>query len=344
MNTTIADLYPDIWEYVFEYFSAIELLFSFTNTTHVVNEVLKNSKNPFLFRGVILDSFTFTLPQKLRFNKISSLELHQENSLDIIEKCTGMRSLKLVGTSEWIVSIFVKLLNVRIKIEKLILIMPGIGSLDKIFNSIGSLFSLLRLEIYANESEEKMQMSSLSIQQTNIRQFILHSCSSISWSDMSTLLPTLQNIDFLNITLCEKNTNNFFMFNFPKLTYVRLMLHELPFETIFELLTTIPVLRKLKVNGLVDDINFLIDNKWIRLFSLCSSLNMVIVNLSLEEYDDLFRDEIIQKALNQINLHLGCLTDDNDDHSTGIYQQRWWQLSGMIMKHQILSKHIYEMH
>lgn len=341
MDTTIADLYPDIWEHVFEYFNAIELLFSFTNITQAANEVLTNSRSPFLFRGVILDSFTLTLPQTLRFNKISSLELHQENSLDIIEKCTGMRSLKLIGTSEWIVSIFVKLLNARIKIEKLILIMPGIGSLDKIFNSVGSLFSLLRLEIYANEFEEKMQMSSLFIQQTNIRQFILHSCSSISWSDMSTLSPTLLNIDFLNITLYEKNTNNFLMFNFPKLTYVRLMLHELPFETIFELVMTTPVLRKLKVNGLVDDINFLIDNKWIRLFSLCSSLNMVIVNLSLEEYADMFRDEITQKTLNQINLNLGCLTDDIDDHSAGIYQQRWWQLSGVIMKNQIFSKQMY---
>lgn len=336
MNTTIDDLYPDIWEYIFAYFNVNELLFSFQNITQASNEALFNRNNPFLFRELILDAFVSTLPVHIRLGQVSSLKYHQENFLDIIQKCTYLRSLELIGTSEWVISTLVKVSNAQIKIQKLRLILPDIGSLDRIFNSIGSISSLLRFEIYANESEEKMQMNNLAIDQTNIQHFTLHSSSFIRWNDMSSMLPALLNINSLDITLFEKNKANVFPFNFPKLTYVRLLMHELSFETLFELVATTPALRKLKINGLIDDRDFFIGNKWIYLFSICSLLNVIIVNLSISESTNFFYEGINRIALNQINLNLECLDNDDDDYSIERYQQRWWKLSGMIMKSRFL--------
>jgi hypothetical protein len=269
-------------------------------------------------------------------NQVSSLELHQASSLDIIEQCTALRSLKLIGESEWIVFILAKVFNAQIRIERLILITPGIGSLDRIFESVGSIFSLFQLEIYANEFEEKMQMSTLIINQTNIRRFTLHSCSSISWNDLSYMSTCLSNIYFLDITLFQESKTRFSSFTFPKLRYIRLMLHELSFESILELVITAPLLTKLKLNGLVDDEGFVVNHKWISLFNLCSSLDVIIVNLSLDENTHLFRKEI-QRALHQVNLNLTYLDDGHDYFVTGEHQQRWWKLSGMIMKHHALS-------
>ena len=336
MNTTIDQLYPDIWEYVFEYFNVNELFFTFENTTKAIDELLMNNNNRLLFRSLRADIFLHTLPKKLRLNQVCSLELRQVNSLSIIEQCTVLRLLKLVGESEWILSILTKVLNARINIERLILITPGVGSLHRIFESLASIFSLFRFEIYANELEEQMQMTTTIINQTNIRRFTLHSCSSISWNDLSYMLPCLSNIHFLDITLFQETQNRFTSFTFPKLRYIHLILHELSFKSILELIKTAPLLTKLKLSGLVDGDGFVCNYKWISLFNLCSSLNVVVVNLSLDENIHLFRKEI-QRALHQINLNLRCLDDGYDYYVTRQERQRWWQLSGTIMRHHALS-------
>lgn len=337
MNTCVDHVYSDIWEYIFEYFNTNELFFSFTNITQAIDEVLMHNKSRFLFRGFILDSFVRTLPENLRLNQVSSLELHQSNSLHIIEQCTALRLLKLIGDSEWIVFILSKILSSQIKIERLILITPGVGSLDKIFVSISIISSLVRLEIYANELEERVQMSSLIVNETNIQRLTLHSCSSISWKELSLMLPSLTNIHSLDITLFQDCANRFSC-TFPKLRYLHLTLHELSFKSVLTILFTVPLLEKLKLNGLVDDEEFVSADKWISLFSLCSSLDIVIVHLSLEGNTCIFRHEMIQKALQQINLELKCLDDDNDFFHSGNDQQHWWILSGMIMKHHDLLK------
>jgi len=221
----------------------------------------------------------------------------------------------------------------NIKVERLILITPGVGSLHNILELVGSIFSLRRLEIYANELEEKMQTSTVVMHQTKIEQFILQSCSSISWSDLSYMLPGLSNIHFLDITLFYENKNCFFSFTFPNLRHIRLTLLELPFESIIQVVTTTPLVTKLTLNGLVDDEGFVVSHKWSNLFNLCPSLGVVIVNLSLDENKNTFRNETIQIALREINLNLRCLDDDHDYYVTEENHQRWWKLSGMIARH-----------
>jgi len=71
------------------------------------------------------------------------------------------------------------------------------------------------------------------------------------------------------------------------------------------------------------------------------SLDVTIVQLSLKGHTHVFRKEIIQKALRQINLNPKCL-DDNYYYyyDTGNDQQHWSKLSEMIMKHNALSEKI----
>jgi hypothetical protein len=89
---------------------------------------------------------------------------------------------------------------------------------------------------------------------------------------------------------------------------------------------------KLKLNGLVNGEGFVINNKWHTLFKSCSSLIVVIVSVSLEEDTNSFRSGIIQGALREINLHLKCIDDDYDYYLIERNQQRWWNLSGMIIR------------
>lgn len=339
MCTTIDRLYFDIWEQIFQYFNAHELLFSFPNITQAIDEVLTLSKSRFLFRGLVVDVFVRMLPEKLRLNQLSSLELHQSSSLDIIEECTALRSLKLVGDSEWIILILGKILRSHIEIEQLVVTTPSVGSLDKIFTSIALISSLNRLEIYANELEERVEMSRLKVNQTNIRRFTLHTCPSMSWNDVPFMLPALTNVHSLDISLSQQDTIGI-DFTFPNLRYVRLLLHESSFESISKILLTIPYLKKLQLDGLVDDEEFVFSPKWISLFNTCFYLNVVIVRLSFQGNRYIFRQETIQTALHQINLNLKCIDDDSDFFETENDQHRWWILSGMIIKHSTsLEKH-----
>jgi hypothetical protein len=76
----------------------------------------------------------------------------KKNWLYIIEQWTVLRSLKLIGNYEWIVSILAKFLNAKIRIEQRIMIITlAVRSLDRTFDSIGLTCSLVCLEIYANE-------------------------------------------------------------------------------------------------------------------------------------------------------------------------------------------------
>jgi hypothetical protein len=332
MKTTIHQLYPDIWHQVFEYFDTIELFFSFLHITITADELLLNRDSRLRFRGLVVDISVQTLPEKLSLSQVISLELHQETCLDIIEQCSELRSLKLIGQSEWVLYLLRKVLNINMKLERLILVVPGVGSLHNILASVESIFSLRRLEIYANELEERIQTDALFLAQTKIEQFILHSCSSISWDHLSYMLPGLTDIHFLDITLFPSNNNSFCSCVFPKIRCIYLILLEVSFESIIQLVRTTPSLMKLKLNGLVNGEGFVINNKWHTLFKSCSSLIVVIVSVSLEEDTNSFRSGIIQGALREINLHLKCIDDDYDYYLIERNQQRWWNLSGMIIR------------
>jgi hypothetical protein len=332
MRTTIDQLYPDIWQQVFEYFNAIELFFSLIHVTKAADDVIFNSNHHLRLRKLVIDAYIETLPEKLSLSQVISLELHQESYLDIIEQCLEVRSLKLIGQPEWIIWLLRRVSYVNMKLEQLVLDIPGIGSLYDLLASITSLFSLRRLAIYANQSEEKIKRYALSVAPTKIEYFSLHSCSSVSWNELSYIFPALSNIRALDITLFYDNKNSFFWFTFPKLRYICLRLLEVPFEWIVQLVKSMPSLVKLKLNGLINAEGFIFNYRWVNLFESCSSLETVIVNVSLERDTNYFCFEMIQTALRKMNLNLICIDDDYDYYSDGRNQHRWWTLSGIITR------------
>ncbi|CAF1548564.1 unnamed protein product [Adineta steineri] len=196
MRTTIDQLYPDIWQQVFEYFNALELCFSLMHITKQADDVLFNINHRFCSRGLVLDTHVRILPEQLLLHRVISLELHQNNQLDNIQQCLELRSLKLIGHSEWIISILRKISQVNSSLEQLTLVVPGIGLLYNLFASIAPLLSLRRLEIYGDQLEERIINGTSFLKQTKIEYFILHSCSPMSWNDLSSMLPASTATDY----------------------------------------------------------------------------------------------------------------------------------------------------
>lgn len=332
IRTTIDQLYADIWQQIFEYFNAIELFFSLIHITMEADNVLLNRNSHLFLRRLVLDVQVRTLPENLFLDRVISVQLHQENCLNNIQQCLKLRSLKLVGDSEWIICLLEKISHVNMKLEQLMLVVPGIGLLHNLLASISPLLSLRRLEICGDELEEKIKHGTSFLSQTKIEQFILHSCSSVRWNDLLCMLPAMSNIRFLDITLHCLDKNSFCSFIFPKLRSVSLMLLEIPFDCIIQLVTTTPALAKLKLNGLVDAEGFVINNRWLYLFEFCPSLFKVIVSLSLESGINSSYNELIQTDLHEINLNLKCINDECEYYLDETDQHRWWNLSGTIIK------------
>jgi hypothetical protein len=199
---------------------------------------------------------------------------------------------------------------------------PGIGSSYGLLESVAFLFSLHRLSIHANESEEIIKTRILSVRPTKIEHFTLHACSFMSCNELAHMIPALFNICFLDLTLFHNNKDSFCWFTFPKLRYIRLTLLEVPFEWIIQIVKTMPSLIEVKLNGLIDAEGFAINNRWFELFELCFSLTTVIVNLSLEKDANYFCIDTIQTSLREVNLSLTCIEDDYDYYSHGRNQQR----------------------
>ena len=332
MTTTIEQLYPDIWQQIFEYFNPIELFHSLVHLTVAVDEVIFDRDQHFRQRRLVIDAFVETLPEKLPLRRIISLELYQESHLDIIGYCLEVRSLKLIGQAEWVICLLREVSNVDMKLQQLVLVVPGIGSLYDLLASVTSLFSLRQLAIYANESEEKIKTGTLSLAQTKIENFTLHSCSSVTWNHLSHIVSVLSNIRFLDITLFYDNKDPLCWFTLPKLRSIRLTLLEVPFGWIIHLVKTTPSLVKLKLKGLINSEGYVINHKWLNLFESCPSLDTVTVNASLERDTNFFCIDMVRTVLGEINLNLICMDDDCDYHSDERNQHRWWNLSGIIAK------------
>jgi hypothetical protein len=180
---------------------------------------------------------------------------------------------------------------------------------------------------------ERIRTVALPLPPTKIEQFVLHSCSPIGWDDLSYMLPGLSNVCLLDISLFHRSERSFRSFIFQKLRSIRLTLLEVSFKWIIQLVATMPSLVILKLNGLVDSEGFAIDHKWLHLLELAPSLVKVIVNVSLEEDTNSFCSDKIHAALREINLNLTCIEDDGDCYLSERNQQRWWDLTGMLIKH-----------
>ena len=120
MRTTVDHLYLDIWQHIFEYFNAIELFNTLAHVTIAADEILFNRNHHFRLRGLLVDVNVQTLPEKLPLSQVVSLELHEENCLNIIEQCSEVRSLKLIGQSEWVICLLGKVSYVNMKLEQLV--------------------------------------------------------------------------------------------------------------------------------------------------------------------------------------------------------------------------------
>ncbi|CAF1245835.1 unnamed protein product [Adineta steineri] len=115
MKTTIDELCSDIWQQVFEYFDPIELFYSLIHVTTAADEVLFNRSYRLQLRKLIVESNIDNLSEKVPLNQIISLELHQQSCLDIIEQFSEVRSLKLVGQSQWVIRVLTKVLYVDVE-------------------------------------------------------------------------------------------------------------------------------------------------------------------------------------------------------------------------------------
>lgn len=341
MKTTVSQLYPDIWLQIFEYFNANEIFFSLMHVTKAADEVLFNLNHRFRVRGLVIDAHIRTILKNLLLYQLISLELHQESYINIIEQCLELRALKLVGQPEWVISLLENVAHCIVKLEQLVIVVPGVGSLCDLLASIALLPSLYRIEIRADELEETLKGGFSFPTHTKIKQFILHSCSLITWNDLSCMLPGLANIRFLDLTVFPYNENSFYSFAFLKLRCISLRLVDVSFDEIIHLIMATPSLTKLKLNGIVYSEGFVINHKWLELFESCSSLATVIVNVSLEQDINSFFSQMFQIALSEINLNLKCTDDDSEYYLDERNNRRWWNLSGIIIKQhgQVAMKH-----
>jgi hypothetical protein len=325
-------LCSDIWQEIFEYFRAIDLFLTFTNVTTAANAVLFNKKYHLRLKGLVINSNLRNLPKQLSLGQVTSLTIHNKTCFDIIEQCSELRSLKLLGESEWIMSLLTKCLHLNVKLEQLTVIMPGISPLHELLTCVLPIDSLRRLQICADQTEEKIKVSTLSMVQSKIEQFILHSCSAIEWNDLEDIQPGLINVRLLDISLFHRSKKSLRPFIFPCLRSLCISLLEVSFEWIIQLVTVMPCLVKLKITGLVDDESFVINHKWLRLLELAPTLVKINVDVSLEHNTYFFHCEQRQMALRDINLSLTCIDSDCDYYPSQRNEQRWWQLKGNIIK------------
>ncbi|UJR24342.1 hypothetical protein I4U23_005719 [Adineta vaga] len=332
MRTTIHHLCSDIWQEIFHYFNAIEVINGLIYVTDAANAVVFNLCCHCFLRGLVLDACTRNFPKNLLFTQVISLELHQESCFNDFHLCSEVRSLKLVGDSQWAIDLLAKVSYGMLKLEQLTLIVPGIGLLHNFLASISPLLSLRRLAIYAEHLEERIKSGASFFKETKIEQFILRSCSSVSCNDLLSMCPSLNNIRFLDITLFHVNKDLIFSFSFPKLRSISLILIEIPFDWIIGLVERALSVLKLKLSGLVNAEGFVVNDKWLNLFQSCPSLITVIVSVSLEQDTTSPYNATIQKHLREISLDLKCIDEDGEYYSDERNQCRWWNLSGNVIK------------
>jgi hypothetical protein len=325
-------LCSDIWEQIFEHFEILELFKTFSYITIAADQVLFDGNNHFLLRGLTLDVGVKDIPEQIPLNRVISLTLHEAFSFKIIEHCLELRSLKLIGGTEWVTAMVKKISQKNTKLEQLTAVILRNGSLPELITSILSIFSLRRLEIHDHDVSETGKYYTLAMAPSKIEQFILHSSSTIDWNNLSYMLPDFINIRLLNIKLLDRNQKSIPTFIFHNLHTLSLGLHEVSFNWIIYLVTTMPCLVKLKLSGLVDGEGFVVNQRWIRLFESAPTLARIFVDVSLEQCIKSYHCEKIQAALRALKLTLICNDDETDCYLYYGQVHRWWSLRGVISK------------
>lgn len=304
----------------------------FASFTNASNAVMYNGNYRCLFRGLTLGPAVAEVPEMIPVNRVISLTLHENTSLKTLEHYSELRSLKLIGKTNWILSIIKSISPINIKLDQLAIITPAVKSLSEILMVVLFICSLRRLEIHTEDYAGSVEVCHLSTKINNIEQFILDSSSTIHWNELSHVLACLIQSRYLNISLIDRHPltlPSLFLHNLRTLS-IRLL--EPPFDYIIQLVTIAPCLKKLKITGLVDADGFVLNQRWIRFFETALSLSRIFVNVSLERNDESYHSEEIQAPLRALNLSLECDYDDTDYAMYYGTVERWWSLKGLIIR------------
>ncbi len=264
-----------------------------------------------------------------------SLTLYETASFKTLEYCLELRSLKLIGGTEWIEWIIKNILQRNTKLCQLTVITPVIRSLSEILTPILSNCSLRRIEIRTEEMAESIEVCTLPRLTSNIEQFVLDSSSTIDWNELTYVLSPLDRIDYLSISVINRIQNFVPLLFLPKVRTLNIGLLEVSFDSVVQLVATMPCIVKLKITGLVDADGFVVNQKWIHLFETAPTLLRIAVYLSLEQTNICYHCEKIQMSLCALNLSLACDADETDCYSYYGNINRWWRLSGIITKPKI---------
>ncbi|CAF2100240.1 unnamed protein product [Rotaria magnacalcarata] len=331
--STIHDLCCDIWREIFEYFEITDLFITFASVTIAADQVLFDDNNRFFSRGLTLGVDIKDLPKHIPLNRIISLTLHDTFCFNIIEHCIELRSLKLIGVIQWVTDIVRNIPQTNTKLNQLTVITPTIRSLPELLTTVLSVSSLRRLEIRTDELAKSFPVSTLRAAQSEIKQFIIDSGSTVDWNDLSSSLPAFGCIRLLSIGLIDRCQKSISSFIFQKIHTLSLGLLEVSFNWIIQLVAKIPCLAKLKLSGLVDADGFVVNQRWICLFESSLTLLRIFVNISLEQSEESYHCEKIQAPLRALSLSLICDCDNNDCNLYNGNARQWWYLRGMITKH-----------
>ena len=302
---------------------------TFASITVVVDQILFNENNRFFLRGLTLAVDVKDLPRQIPLNRIVSLTLHESSCFKAIKNCLELRSLKLIGVTEWVACIINNILQTNTKLNQLTIVTPTIRSLTELITPVLSITSLRRLEIHTDELAQSLKVCILPAPPSKIEQFILDSGSTINWNDLSPILSDLISIRFLSIGLIDRNQKPIPSFIFQNLRTLSLALLEVSFNWIIQLVTTTPCLIKLKLTGLVEADGFAVNQRWNCLLDSTLGLLRIFVNVSLEQSDESYHCEKVQAPLCALNLSFICKGDENECNLYYGKVNRWWNLTGM---------------
>jgi hypothetical protein len=317
---------------VFEYFDVSNLYSTFASTTAEVDQLLFTQSNRYPLRGLKLGFDAVGLPAQIPFDRINSLTLREPTAPTIVERCSQLKFLKLIGTDGWIMDVMRKTAQTNLKVTHLTLETTTIKALWNLLSHILRSFSLHRLEIRTDVFENCESTGAITMAENDIEQLVFDSCSISKRHRLIHILSKFTGVRSLRMGLIERDPDISPSLLFHRLHTLRLGLLEVSFAWLIQLLATMPLLEKLKLSGLVDDRDFLAHYRWIGLFQSTRTLRQIFVNIHMQLAQLPFHSQEIHASLHALNLDLSC---DDDDSSFDLDEgraQRWWYLKGLIVK------------
>ena len=220
----------------------------------------------------------------------------------------------------------------NVKVTHLTLETSTIKALSNLLSHILRSFSLHRLEIRTDVLENCESTGSLTMVENHIEQFVFDSCSINNRNRLLCMLSKFTGVRSLRMGLIERDPGIAPSLLFYRLHTLHLGLLEISFTWIVELLTTMPLLAKLKLSGLVDDQDFIAQSRWRSLFQSTLTLRQIFVNIHMQLAQLPYHSQEIQASLSALNLDLRCNDDDSSFDLDEGRAHRCWYLKGLILK------------